>query len=141
MNADGSDPRPLTQPAAGHTPVWSPDGKSIAFVFERSGNADIYVMEPTGANQYAIAAAPSADYMPAWSPEGRRIAFVSDRDGGTGVFVANLGGGNPRRVSATNVEAIAPSWSPDGQQILFAGTEIHTPSLFERLSMWLHGGR
>jgi TolB protein len=47
MNADGSDPQPLTTNAtsADYSPAWSPDSKQMAFVSNRSGNADIYVVD------------------------------------------------------------------------------------------------
>ncbi len=49
MNADGSMPRRLTR--RGAQPLWSPDGRRIAFVSERDGNAEIYVMNADGSGQ------------------------------------------------------------------------------------------
>jgi TolB protein len=46
MNADGSEPKNLTNhPAQDNYATWSPDGKKIAFVSNRIGGHDVYVME------------------------------------------------------------------------------------------------
>jgi len=49
MHLDGSQITDLTNnPAEDYSPAWSPDGRRIAFVSERSGNAEIYGMNPDG---------------------------------------------------------------------------------------------
>ena len=49
MNADGSNPRHLTNSSiSGQEPAWSPDGSQIAFGSDRDGNYDIYVMNVDG---------------------------------------------------------------------------------------------
>ena len=46
MDSDGSNLRNLTNdPARDFSPSWSPDGRHIAFVSDRDGNEEIYVME------------------------------------------------------------------------------------------------
>jgi TolB protein len=46
MNADGSQPRNLTNdPSHDNFATWSPDGKQIAFISNRDGGYDVYVMD------------------------------------------------------------------------------------------------
>jgi Tol biopolymer transport system component len=52
MNADGSGERRLTrQGVRNRAPAWSPDGRKIAFISRRDGNAEIYVMNADGSGQ------------------------------------------------------------------------------------------
>ena len=76
MNADGSGPRRLTRNAGqvhegaiGAQPRWSRDGRQIAFVGGRDGNADIYVMNADGSGQRNLTRnARGHDTVFAWSP-------------------------------------------------------------------------
>lgn len=58
--------------AAGMSPAWSPDGKTIAFVCSRKSGAAICLTDVSGQNQRVIS--DSSDYEPAWSPDGTHLA-------------------------------------------------------------------
>jgi Tol biopolymer transport system component len=123
MNPDGTDQRPLPTPAAGMAPSWSPDGAQIVFASERSGNADIYVMDANGGNQRPLVTGEAWDYLPFWSPGGDHIAFTTTRDGGAAVYVVSPEGSEPTRVSGRGLVADVASWSPDGTRLVFHGRE------------------
>ena len=58
-------------------PVWSPDGRRIAFTSNRDGNDEIYVMDPDGSNVKRLTHNDADDEWPSWSPDGKRLAFQS----------------------------------------------------------------
>ncbi len=59
-----------------HQPVWSPDGSQIAFVSERSGVSEIYVMDADGANVHNISNSPTVvSIFPRWSA-GNQIMYT-----------------------------------------------------------------
>jgi Tol biopolymer transport system component len=120
MDADGSDPRRLTNhTASDDMPAWSPDGSQIAFVSYRDGNYEIYVMNADGSDPRRLTNHSAADYTPAWSPDGGRIAFASGRDGNAEIYVANADGSDPRRLTDHSADDWLPDWSPDGRLLAF----------------------
>ncbi|HXH88320.1 MAG TPA: hypothetical protein VNI55_06920, partial [Gaiellaceae bacterium] len=127
-NLDGSALTPLT---TGIDPVWSPDGRKIAFVRHtgrtpsegEDGRAtEIYVMNFDGSGVTALTSHLEDDYHPTWSPDGKKIAFASEREGGNGrpdIYVMNADGSDIRRIAPTSRSRDEPAWSPDGTRIAF----------------------
>ena len=121
-NADGSGQRWVTLNAWIVGPVWSPDGRTIAFESLRDGNGEIYVVNADGSRQRRLTRNPAHDFAPAWSPDGRRIAFVRDRGRGRPrthrpeVYVMNADGSRQLRLVQGGRE---PLWSPDGRRLAF----------------------
>ena len=72
VNADGSGSRNLTDSdhAYDDNPVWSPDGRAIAFTSDRDGNVEIYVMDADGSNERNVSHNPADYFDPAWSARG-----------------------------------------------------------------------
>ena len=65
-----------------YSPAWSPDGTHIAFVSNRSGDGDIYVMDSDGQRPFLLTQDDNGaeDRTPAWSPDSRWIVFASNRE-------------------------------------------------------------
>ena len=130
MDAAGGDPVNLTlHEAWDASPVWSPDGRRIAFVSDRNGdvevwgthlNTEVFVMnaDGSGVEQVTYNALSKSAEGPAWSPDGSSIAF--SRSETTGIFVLELSSGELRLVSEDRW-AWSPSWSPDGRWIAHIG--------------------
>jgi TolB protein len=91
----------------------------IAFVTDRDGNDEIYVMNADGSNPTNLTNNPAFDADPDWSPDGTKIAFSTHRDGNYEIYVMNADGSSP--VNRTNNAAtdVHPAWSPDGTKIAF----------------------
>lgn len=115
-------------------PVWSPDGKTIAFSSWRTGYQDIYLLFPySGApiQNPAKGTPEKQNWLPAWSPDGSRIAFTSSRDGGNAeIYVMTRDGSSVQRL--TNHPAIdtTPTWSPTGTQIAFVSDRTGNPQIY-----------
>ncbi len=113
MNADGSGQRNLTRnPAHDEDPVWSPDGRTIAFVSRRDGKRQVYVMNADGSGQRNLTRSLGRDSAPAWSPDGRTIAFISTRDRNTEIYVMNADGSGQRNLTRYRNNEFSFAWSP-----------------------------
>jgi len=119
MNADGSGHRLTYNSKYDGEPAWSPDGKKIAFVSDKHGNRQIYVMNADRTAQTRLTNNSVGDAFPAWSPDGSKIAFVSERDENHEIYVMNEDGSY--QINLNNNPALDkyPVWSPDGKKIAF----------------------
>jgi Tol biopolymer transport system component len=124
---------PLTSdPGYEGEPTFSPDGETIAYVSDRTGNFDIFLKQVSGGPDVNITNSPADDVQPAFSPDGKQIAFVSTRESTTHLTYENFGvpptggdiwvmpalGGSPRRIARSGN---FPSWSSDGSALVFMG--------------------
>ena len=107
-------------------PLWSPDGKSIAFVSDDRGNLNINVIDGVNfdeADVVAIAVLTSSEGnedSPRWNAEGNQVAYITDADGQSDIYVSALEGASPVRITADETEEFLGDWSPDGQWLVFS---------------------
>jgi WD40-like Beta Propeller Repeat len=112
-----TDARAIDRDAA-----WSADGRRIAFMSERDGNPEIYVMEATpGSVPTRLTFDPAVDADPTFSPDGR-LAFTSTRDGNPEIYVMADDGSGQTRLTFDPAADVQADWSPDGTRIAFEST-------------------
>ena len=97
-------------------PQFSPDGRRIAFMSNRSGPWQIWVSNVDGSHPVQLSHTDSAG-TPRWSPDGRYIAFDAPADDGTSIFVISSDG---RGTARELVQGQVPSFSRDGRWVYFA---------------------
>jgi tricorn protease len=120
--AGGVAQRLTVHPAYDFAPIWSPDGKKIAFTSDRHGNDDVFVLHlDTGAVQ-RLTYFSARDRAWGWTPDSRAVLFESRREGEPygadfGAYVAPLDGGTPYRLHKASGSPFA--LSPDGKRLAF----------------------
>jgi len=101
-----------------HSPQFSPDGRRIAFVSDRSGSNELWVADADGSN-----AAKLTSYggpivaAPSWSPNGNEIAMQVISGSRFDVDVVPVNGSTTRRLTAGNAGGSLPFWSHDSEWI------------------------
>ncbi len=124
MDSDGSNRVRLTEGQAGFlaAPSWSPDGSQVAFVSDRDGEPDIWVMGSDGSNPVNVTQHEAKDHSPAWSPDGEWIAFASVRESlYWELYLMRPDGSNVQRLTWwEDASDLSPTWSPDGTRLAFA---------------------
>lgn len=100
MNADGSGLTNLTPNAQGSSPVWSPDGRFIAFRSLRAGETDIWIMESDGSNPVNLTKdIGGSSTSPHWSPDGAQLVFSAYVNGDLDVWIVNSAGRNSKNLT------------------------------------------
>src|SRR5467141_2438858 len=67
----------LTRSGHDSSPVWSPDGKTLAFLSSRSGNSQVYLLSMEGGEAHSLTKLSTGADMVKWSPDGKALAFTS----------------------------------------------------------------
>ncbi len=163
---DKPSPRQLTTARARDVaPSWSPDGGHIAFLSDRGGTKQVWVIAADGGEARVLTSGPLAPAELAWSPDGKSIAFAgkpettgrgeqSDvrvisrlhyKQDGEGfwdgrwkqIFVVPASGGDARQVTQGDYDHTAPAWSPDGALLAYTGNASPDADLDESSDLWI----
>lgn len=109
-------------------PVWSPDGKSIAFASDRNGGQDVYIMPASGGSARRLTFNSANELPESFTPDGKYVLFsasIQDPAGSalfpsgrlTEVYKVPVGGGRIEQLLATPAQMI--SYAPDGSFFLY----------------------
>lgn len=133
--AEKGDIRNLTHtPAvAERDPSWSPDGKSIAFFSDESGEYALHIVDQSGSGsvkKIGLGNPPSFFYGPLWSPDSKKIAYTDKR---LNLWYVDVEKGTPVKVATERFEdpnsAMNETWSPDSKWLTytkFLENHLHT---------------
>ena len=129
MDDDGRNVQRLTIESVSW-PVWSPNGKQIAF--GRSLSAErgqgqksaIFIINSDGIGEHQLTDGDTREWYSTWSPDGKQIAFSSNRlvkfgIGQRDIWTINIATKELRRLTHTENLTTSPSWSPDGKYIAY----------------------
>ena len=133
--ADKGDARNLTHTprVAERDPAWSPDGKSIAFFSDESGEYELHIVDQSGlgaGKKINLGNPPSFFYAPLWSPDSKKIAYTDKR---LNLWYVDLEKGMPVKVTTDRFDdptsTMNESWSPDSKWLTyskFLGNHLRT---------------
>ena len=120
-------------------PVFSPDGKWIAYGRVFRQQRDIWIGDARGGPPRQLTNRPGFDIQPAWSHDGKWLAMVSDRGGSDDLWIVPVRDGaavgEPEPITHGEAKVNLPTWAPDGRQIAFIGTADN------ETSVWIVGVR
>jgi TolB protein len=116
VDVGGGSPKRLTKSREDDwDPVWSPDGRQIAFDRQDDGYNWIYAVNQDGTALRRLT--PNFSWHPAWTPDGR-ISYVHGR----GIWIMNADGSDKRLLVRAEMQLNDPAplaWAPDGSQLAF----------------------
>ena len=111
INVDGSG---LTQLIKGIHPKWSPDGTTIVFASNITGDYNIYSIRPDGSGLQQLTSRTDTDIEPTWSPDGEYISFVSNVHKNWNLWKMKNDGTRLTQLTTHEKFDGGPSWGRDG---------------------------
>ncbi|MDQ2774869.1 MAG: protease, partial [Acidobacteriota bacterium] len=123
--AEKGDIRNLTSSPgiADRDPAWSPDGKSIAYFSDESGEYALHIRNQNGLGEVTkieLGKPPSFFYSPTWSPDSKKIAYTDKR---LNLWYVDLATKNPVKVDTDSYDSpsynLSPEWSPDSAWLAY----------------------
>ncbi len=135
--AEKGDPRNLTNTPGvhEHTPMWSPDGKSVAYFSDAGGEYQMKVESQDGKGEPKTYKLTGSGFYatPAWSPDSRKIAYT---DNSWSVYWLDLDTGASKKIASELVgpsRTLSPVWSPDSKWVAYT---LNTPTYIQRI--WVY---
>jgi serine/threonine protein kinase len=125
-----------TQPPAPQATPQGGGAGQIAFVSERSGEPQIYLLTLGEEAVEQLTFEAEGACQPDWSPDGRDLAFISpcsgrkDRYDNASIFVLHLETGVTDLISTLATGDYDPDWSPDGTRLAFTSLQTGKPQIF-----------
>ena len=108
----------------------SPDGQSLAFDSNRSGNAEVWVLPLAGGPAVQVTDHPADEFVKAWSPDGQWLTGHGFRNGNRDIYVVRADGTGYQIVHDATTHERYPDWSPDGQSLVFESALDDGSALF-----------
>jgi len=102
----------------------------IAFVSNRTGHSEIWMMDYDGYNQHPVTNYRSLNLTPRWSPDNSELAFTSYAGGNPEIYIFSLL--TNRRIHFPSYKGLntTPAWSPDGKKIAFCSSMGGNPEIY-----------
>ena len=135
--AEKGDIRNLTRTSAvaERDPAWSPDGKSIAFFSDESGEYALHIAAQSGSGSVKkinLGNPPSYFYSPLWSPDSKKIAYTDKR---LNLWYVDVEKGTPVKVATDRYDdptsSMNETWSPDSKWLTYSRLlENHLRAVF-----------
>jgi TolB protein len=137
-DAAGGRPKRITYSTGASTsPTWNPKtGQQVAFVSDRGGLPQLYMMNSDGSSQIKIDL-PDKGYVidPAWSPNGQLLAFSWRRPNGNyDLYLMEIVTHELVELTRDAGRNERPSWAPDGRHLTFESTRTGTRQIWSMLA-------
>ena len=132
-NIDGTGLRNLSNnPAIDTSPTWSPTGQQIAFISDRTGSPQLWVMDADGSNVQRLVTEGGHCDSPNWSPDGRFIVYSwqAPTQWKHDIYVLEVATEKIFQLTSSRGDNENPHWSPDGRHIAFQSTRTGTKQIF-----------
>jgi tricorn protease len=136
--AEKGDARNLTNTVATHerSPIWSPDGRQIAYFSDESGEYELIVAAQDGKGERRHYKLAGAGYYerPVWAPDSQKLSFI---DNSYTVYWIDLKSGTAKKVASeymySPIKTLTTAWSPDSRWLAYT---LNTPAYVQTVHVY-----
>lgn len=139
-DADGENQQVVVRsPEPLMSPVWSPDGRQLAYVSFENRRPEVFVQDlATGERRSVSRHGHGVNGAPAWSRDGRRLALAINEGARVNIHLLDLESGALRRITDGNAIDTEPVFTPDGRFLYFTSDRGGVPQVYRAA---VDGGR
>jgi Tol biopolymer transport system component len=115
------------------SPVWSPDGRQIAYRSNRAGVHDLYQKPANGAGQPSVLLkSESAKYPTGWTAAGQLVFHTYRRETGSDIWMVSADGSRPTPIVQTTFDEVQGQLSEDSRWLAYTSLESGQPQVYIR---------
>lgn len=113
------------------SPVWSPNGRRVAYVSFETSRPAIFVQDLATGEREQLTDFKGLNGAPAWSPDGKKLALTLSKDGNPEIYTLDIESGNFTRRTQHFAIDTEPSWTADGKGIIFTSNRGGKPQIYQ----------
>lgn len=113
------------------SPIWSPDGKQVAYVSFETGRPAIFRQVLATGERQQLTNFRGLNGAPAWSPDGKQLAMVLSKDGNPEIYTLDVASGRFTRITRHFAIDTEPSWTKDGKGLIFTSDRGGKPQIYQ----------
>ncbi len=129
---DGFNPQTLlvsSEPVM--SPVWSPNGKEIAYVSFEKHRASVYLQNVHNGSRRLISSFDGINGAPSFSPDGSQLALVLTKTGNPKIYTIDLASLNLKQITEGYAIDTEPRWSANGRSLIFTSDRGGAPQIYQ----------
>ncbi len=132
-DADGANQRRIVlSPQPIMSPVWSPNGRKVAYVSFENQRAEIFIQDLYSGERESVSARKGINGAPSFSPDGRKLALtLSSEAGNPDIYVLDIATRRLRRITRNPFIDTEPTWHPDGDRLYFTSDRSGRPQIYQ----------
>ncbi|KXK41019.1 MAG: WD40-like Beta Propeller [Chlorobi bacterium OLB5] len=109
-DANGKNVKVISSGGSSYNPKWSPDGKYLAYVSDKSGKFQIYICKPDGSSLKQLTGESGNVVEYNWSPDGSKIIFDSQSEGVSAIWLIDVEKGSKQNLTGSKANNITPDF-------------------------------
>ena len=111
-DVNGKNVKVISSSGSSYNPKWSPDGKYLAYVSDKSGKFQIYICKPDGSGMKQLTSEPGSVIEYDWSSDSKKVVYDSQQESVSAVYIVDVEKGSKQNLTGSKANNITPAFQP-----------------------------